>query len=369
MAADDDEVGAGREARVVDDPQAGVGDVVDERLRADDVGGPAVALGELELQRGADAQHLVDRGLEAELPELADEPLGRVAHVVGQKDEPLARLTQRGDGVDRAGDRGIADPDAAVEVEQQVVVRTDTCGDRHPAALSLPAVPRLLAVLIACLALVIAGCGDDSEEPAAESTATAEETPRGGACPRAARPSSSPRPRTPGRSRSRTEKLSKSKTYVATVSTTCGDFEITLDAKRAPVTGGSFKYLADQKFFDGTTFHRIVADFVIQGGDPAGDGSGGPGYSVEEAPPSSLKYTEGLVAMAKTQTEPAGTSGSQFFVVTGAGAASLTPDYALLGEVTKGMDVATKIGGIEADPNTGAPVSPVVIKSITVEES
>ena len=229
--------------------------------------------------------------------------------------------------------------------------------------------PRLLAVLIACLALVIAGCGDDSEEPAAESTATAEETPTASAAlPEGCENVEQPAPKDAGEISKPNEKLSKSKTYVATVSTTCGDFEITLDAKRAPVTGGSFKYLADQKFFDGTTFHRIVADFVIQGGDPAGDGSGGPGYSVEEAPPSSLKYTEGLVAMAKTQTEPAGTSGSQFFVVTGAGAASLTPDYALLGEVTKGMDVATKIGGIEADPNTGAPVSPVVIKSITVEE-
>ncbi len=107
---------------------------------------------------------------------------------------------------------------------------------------------------------------------------------------------------------------------------------------------------------------------MIQGGDPAGDGSGGPGFSVEEAPASDLKYTEGIVAMAKTGAEPAGTSGSQFFVVTGPDAASLTPDYALLGEVTKGMDVATKIGGIQADPNTGQPAAVVVIKSITVEE-
>src|SRR6185436_19407104 len=158
---------------------------------------------------------------------------------------------------------------------------------------------------------------------------------------------------------------SKGKTYVATVSTTCGDFEITLDAKRAPITGGSFKYLADKKFFDGLAFHRIVPDFVIQGGDPNGDGSGGPGYTVVEAPPSSLKYTEGVVAMAKTPDEPAGASGSQFFVVTGPSAAQLTPDYALLGKVTKGMDVATKIGGIQAGAD-GAPAAQVIIKSITV---
>jgi cyclophilin family peptidyl-prolyl cis-trans isomerase len=111
-----------------------------------------------------------------------------------------------------------------------------------------------------------------------------------------------------------------------------------------------------------------VPDFVIQGGDPAGTGEGGPGYSVVEAPPSDLSYEEGIVAMAKTPTEEAGTSGSQFFVVTGAGAAQLTPDYALLGEVTSGMDVVTKIGGIQADQATGTPAAQVIIESITVEE-
>jgi len=113
------------------------------------------------------------------------------------------------------------------------------------------------------------------------------------------------------------ETLDPAKTYVATVTTNCGEFQITLDAKRAPKTGGSFKYLADKGFYDGTTFHRIVPGFVIQGGDPLGTGTGGPGYSVVERPPRTLAYTRGVVAMAKTQLERAGTSGSQFFVVTG----------------------------------------------------
>ena len=78
------------------------------------------------------------------------------------------------------------------------------------------------------------------------------------------------------------EELDPAKTYVATVTTNCGAFEITLDPKVAPKTGASFKSLADQKFYDATTFHRIVPGFVIQGGDPSGDGTGGPGYSVEE---------------------------------------------------------------------------------------
>ena len=106
---------------------------------------------------------------------------------------------------------------------------------------------------------------------------------------------------------------------------------------------------------------------MIQGGDPAGTGEGGPGYSVEEAPPSDLTYAKYIVAMAKTGEEPAGTSGSQFFVVTGDGAASLPPDYALLGEVTSGQEVIDKIGAIQADAN-GTPAAQVIMKSITVSE-
>ena len=219
---------------------------------------------------------------------------------------------------------------------------------------------------------MFAGCGDSSDgEP--DATATAEATETAAAAnellPEGCEDVSKPAPKQVEGIKKPTEKLSKSKTYVATIATTCGDIEVTLDSKHSPITGGSFKYLADQKFFDGTTFHRIVPDFVIQGGDPAGDGTGGPGYSVEEAPDTDLKYEKGVVAMAKTGDEPAGTSGSQFFVVTGDGAASLTPDYALLGKVTGGMDVVDKIGGIQADPNTGQPAAEVVIKSVTVKES
>jgi peptidyl-prolyl cis-trans isomerase B (cyclophilin B) len=240
----------------------------------------------------------------------------------------------------------------------------------------LPAVSRLLALLTACcLALVLASCGGDDggDETAATPAPTEEATTEAPAAneflPEGCEDVEAPAPKEDGALKAPEEELDASKTYVATVSTTCGDFQITLDAKRAPITGGSFKHLADEKFYDGLTFHRIVGDFVIQGGDPLGSGTGGAGYSVEEAPPSDLKYEPGVVAMAKTGDEPAGTSGSQFFVVTGAGAAQLTPDYALVGEVTEGMDVVTKIGSIQADPNSGMPAAQVIIKSITVAES
>ena len=221
-----------------------------------------------------------------------------------------------------------------------------------------------LSALLIFLALLVAACGEDDDasgETAATPTATEEAAPTG--CEAA----EAPEPKGEGNLAKPKARLDASKTYVATVSTNCGDFEITLDAERAPKTGGSFKALADKGFFDGTTFHRIVSGFVIQGGDPKGDGTGGPGYSVVEAPPQDLVYSKGVVAMAKTGAEAAGTSGSQFFVVT-AEDAGLPPDYALLGKVTSGQDVVDKIGVAETDPATEAPVEPVVISSVKVTE-
>ena len=150
--------------------------------------------------------------------------------------------------------------------------------------------------------------------------------------------------------------------------TNCGEFEITLDAKRAPKTGGSFKTLVDKRFYDGLSFHRIVAGFVIQGGDPKGDGQGGPGYSVTEAPPRGPHATtRASWRWPRPRPSPAGTSGSQFFVVTGEDA-GLPPDYALLGKVTKGQDVVDKIGVADVGPDE-QPVDPVVIRQIRITES
>jgi cyclophilin family peptidyl-prolyl cis-trans isomerase len=222
-----------------------------------------------------------------------------------------------------------------------------------------------LVVAIACLscALLVAACGEDDAGSAGdEAVATETAAP---AAPAGCEAASAPEPKGEESLPKPKAVLDAGKTYVATVSTNCGDFEITLDSQQAPKTGGSFKVLADKGFYDGTTFHRIVPGFVIQGGDPKGTGRGGPGYSVVEPPPNNLVYEKGIVAMAKTENDPAGTSGSQFFVVTGE-ELPLPPDYALLGKVTSGQDVVDKIGVVETDPGTEAPVEPVVIASVKV---
>jgi cyclophilin family peptidyl-prolyl cis-trans isomerase len=137
--------------------------------------------------------------------------------------------------------------------------------------------------------------------------------------------------------------VKKGEEVSALIETSCGDFTIALDSTRAPKTVNSFVFLSEEGFYDGLSFHRIVPGFVIQGGDPLGNGTGGPGYSVDEKPPANLAYTKGIVAMAKSSAEPPGRSGSQFYVVTGADA-GLPPEYALVGKVSDGMDVVERIG-------------------------
>jgi peptidyl-prolyl cis-trans isomerase B (cyclophilin B) len=138
-------------------------------------------------------------------------------------------------------------------------------------------------------------------------------------------------------------RLDEKKTYEVVVQTNCGSFTIRLAVRISPHTTASFASLVRHGFFDRTIFHRIVPGFVIQGGDPTGTGEGGPGYTTVDRPPPSTQYTLGLVAMAKAPAQASGTSGSQFFVVTGANV-GLSPDYAVLGSVTSGLDVVARIG-------------------------
>lgn len=219
--------------------------------------------------------------------------------------------------------------------------------------------------------LLLAGCGGgDDDGASAESTpdtnpatAGAKQTSAPG-CKRA----SAPEPRADGSlERPAVANLPTGKRYDVTFSTNCGAFTIQVDQQAAPATAASFVSLARKGFFDGTVFHRIVPGFVIQGGDPTGSGQGGPGYSTTDKPPADTVYKRGTVAMAKTGSEPAGTAGSQFFVVTGQ-APGLAPEYATLGRVSKGLPVVERIGQL-GDPSSGGsgtPLEPVVIKRTKV---
>jgi peptidyl-prolyl cis-trans isomerase B (cyclophilin B) len=240
----------------------------------------------------------------------------------------------------------------------------------------------VVALLVAAGGLTVAGFAllkNPAKHPSAGATHTPTPTPSpsasiggvacGGRVPPAAsvqKPTfSKPPPMT----------IQTTKTYTAIIKTSCGTITISLDPKDAPKTVNSIVFLAGRHFYDGLTFHRVVPGFVIQGGDPKGDGSGGPGYSTVDTPPTNAQYPVGTVAMAKTQSEAAGTSGSQFFIVTSATAQSaLAPggkgQYAIVGRVTSGMDVVRAISAIPvADQSTGAPAQKVYMISLTIRVS
>jgi cyclophilin family peptidyl-prolyl cis-trans isomerase len=175
-----------------------------------------------------------------------------------------------------------------------------------------------------------------------------------------------PAPRTESR-KPPTQRLDPRKRYDVTLQTSCGSFTIRLDVRHSPRTAASFAALARSRYFDRTIFHRIVPGFVIQGGDPTQSGGGTPGYSTVDRPPLDARYAKYTVAMAKTQAEPPGTAGSQFFVVTGPDV-GLPPDYALLGTVYVGRKVVDAIGKL-GDPQTEQPTRVVEILRTTVKVS
>ncbi len=233
----------------------------------------------------------------------------------------------------------------------------------------LPSIPLLALAALAALLLVLAGCGGSKKSTTTTAAKAAGTTTTASAngCQKV----SMPAPKSTIHFKKPKRKLSPSKSWTATLTTNCGSFTITLDVKHAPKTSASFAFLAKKKFYDNLTFHRIAPGFVIQGGDPLGNGTGGPGYSVVDAPPKNATYTHGIVAMAKTATEPDGASGSQFFVVT-APDAQLPPQYAILGKVTSGLDVVDRIAAVPLqtnDPQGAPPVDPIVIQSVTVQGS
>jgi peptidyl-prolyl cis-trans isomerase B (cyclophilin B) len=213
---------------------------------------------------------------------------------------------------------------------------------------------------------MLAGCGGSGETAAGTSEIATETTTGDAAAKGECRAVDAPAARAEGDAKAPTERLDPEKTYTLTFATSCGTFTVTLDQAQSPTTTASLVQLARDGFFDDTVFHRIVPGFVIQGGDPTQTGTGGPGYSTRDVPPADAKYVEGVVAMAKTETEPPGTSGSQFFVVTGEDVV-LQPDYAIVGTVTEGIEVVRRIG-LLGDEVTQQPTQPVVIERVTVGE-
>jgi cyclophilin family peptidyl-prolyl cis-trans isomerase len=206
----------------------------------------------------------------------------------------------------------------------------------------------------------VATTGSSTTTPAAKGVAIGGDTP----CPKADGSS----PRTTAFSKPPPMCIDPNKTYTATMQTSQGGpITIALDPKQAPKTVNNFVVLARYHFYDGLTFHRIVPDFVIQGGDPQGNGSGGPGYKFADELPKAGQYKLGSLAMANSGAD---TNGSQFFIITGQQGVQLPPMYSLFGQVTAGMDVVNKIAAL-AVPNApnGEPSQKVTMDSVTIQES
>lgn len=154
------------------------------------------------------------------------------------------------------------------------------------------------------------------------------------------------------------------KSYIAKFQTTKGDFTVKLFANEAPVTVNNFVFLAREGFYNGLTFHSVIESFMIQSGDPKGNGTGTPGYSIPDELDTDRKYEPGIVAMANANKPNSG--GSQFFICTGPDAANLDrePKYTIFGKVESGMEVVMAIG--ETPTKNNVPTEDIVIKSIDI---
>lgn len=226
------------------------------------------------------------------------------------------------------------------------------------------------------LAVLLAGCGgakqpakDAANEPT-KGTATEPQAQQGpvqqgqgqAANPQAQKKSYTAQP---------TMTIDPKKSYVATMETNLGTMKIELFAADAPITVNNFVFLAREGFYDGLTFHRIIKDFMIQGGDPQGTGRGGPGYRFNDELPPKQKYTKGIVAMANAGRN---TQGSQFFICTVADCGGLDrqPNYTQFGKVVEGLDVLDKLASVEVvaggESVPSRPKVPPIIQKVTISE-
>jgi cyclophilin family peptidyl-prolyl cis-trans isomerase len=214
--------------------------------------------------------------------------------------------------------------------------------------------PRSLLAALVLLTVPVAGCGDKSSSNAGGSTSS---------CAKADGTS----PRTTTFKQAPPMCLVDGMSYRATVVTNHGTLHITLRADIAPVTVNSFVNLARFHYFDGTTCHRAVRNFVVQCGDPTATGHGGPGYTIPDELTKIEPYRIGSLAMAKSALPNSG--GSQFFLITGDDGAALPPKYTLFGQVDDNdMGVVQALDAV-ANPADGPPLTPIDIQSVTIDVS
>jgi len=226
------------------------------------------------------------------------------------------------------------------------------------------------------LALILSGCSgnqqsegvpkNSAERPPAENSALDKlsvSTPRNG---------NNQEQQNPGESTSINTKqpppmrIDQNKNYSAVLKTTAGEITIALDVKKTPITANNFVTLARDNFYNGTIFHRVIKGFMIQGGDPNGNGSGGPGYKFAD---ESFEgdYTRGTVAMANSGPN---TNGSQFFIMHQD--YDLLKNYVIFGHVSAGLETVDKIATADVTDNgmgeKSKPINPVVIQSVEIVE-
>jgi cyclophilin family peptidyl-prolyl cis-trans isomerase len=158
--------------------------------------------------------------------------------------------------------------------------------------------------------------------------------------------------------------IDPAKRYSAEMVTSHGTLAIALDPIGAPLTVNNFVFLARYHYYEGVIFHRIIPGFVLQGGDPTGNGTGGPGYRFADELPKPGRYELGSLAMANAGPN---TNGSQFFVISGPSGIRLPPQYALFGKVVSGLDVVATIDALGT--GSGKPKEKVTIESVTITES
>lgn len=226
----------------------------------------------------------------------------------------------------------------------------------------------VLLLLLLAAALLLAGCGSSDDSGGSDSTSddTSESTADSNSADSAS--TDDVTARDGAYDAPPTLKLDPKKTYTVRVKTSKGSFDIKVDPKAAPLAAANFVFLVKEGFYDGVVFHRILKDFMVQTGDPAGTGMGGPGYSIKDDPVKG-DYERGTVAMANAGPD---TGGSQFFIVHGSTVDQTLPkDYVIFGSVDDaGMKTIDKIAAVEVQAGpTGEPsqpVEPVTIESATL---